>query len=104
MSDLIDEFMEALRAKGLDPSDIYISESAGEAHLRRHVTRALTAQAWAVAIALFGDPLGPDGFLTKEDLDECEVGGVTWGIRLCVRDVMALPAPADLAAALMGDP
>lgn len=65
------------------------------------LTRALTAQAWAVAIALH---------TTAEHCVEHNTRELGWlwnknanGIVLMEQALAALPAPADLAAQLLGD-
>jgi len=63
---------------------------------RAALTRALTAQAWAVAIALMHD--GVRGTVTPEAIDRYDTEA------LLVWPVADLPAPADLAAEILGGP
>lgn len=72
----------------------YCCEEARE-RCRESVTRALTAQAWAVACTLCSTEWCSGSFAPDDD---CETG---WA-QSC-REIAGLPAPADLAREILGD-
>ena len=71
---------------------------------RAALTRALTAQAWAVAIAICAPEYGVRDDDGDEQADYTEGWGNGWddAVDDTIRHVADLPAPADLAAEILG--